>query len=248
MTTMEVRTFASRNGTMITVTWSDSEASRVLSQVVEAWKNPMQKEDVEKKYPFINKSSVEFLSNLLDVSSRPYRRLTEAQSFWFHHYYKNIMDVRIGLTSASSLKSPVRSSGAKYQKIVELFANVSEKVLYPRIVFYGLLGGQNVAFSRLSVRAKTPGSISVKVGKTYVGKISKETFVFEPSVIPAELVVPIEQICEEFNADPTDFAAKYGHRTGRCCFCSRLLTDERSTAVGYGPVCAESYRLPWGNQ
>lgn len=41
-------------------------------------------------------------------------------------------------------------------------------------------------------------------------------------------------------------AAKFGHLTGQCVFCARRLTDERSIAVGYGPVCAEREGLPWG--
>jgi len=41
-------------------------------------------------------------------------------------------------------------------------------------------------------------------------------------------------------------AAKFGRLWGSCVFCSRMLTDERSVAVGYGPVCAEHNGLPWG--
>ena len=41
-------------------------------------------------------------------------------------------------------------------------------------------------------------------------------------------------------------AAAFGQITGHCVFCSRLLTDERSITVGYGPVCAEHNGLPWG--
>lgn len=41
-------------------------------------------------------------------------------------------------------------------------------------------------------------------------------------------------------------AARFGQLYGRCCFCSRQLTDERSVAVGYGPDCASHHGLPWG--
>lgn len=47
-------------------------------------------------------------------------------------------------------------------------------------------------------------------------------------------------------ADPAKVAAEHGHLTGNCCFCNRKLTDERSTDVGYGPVCATRWSLPWG--
>jgi Family of unknown function (DUF6011) len=41
-------------------------------------------------------------------------------------------------------------------------------------------------------------------------------------------------------------AAALGHTTSFCCFCSLELTDDRSTDVGYGPVCASKRGLPWG--
>jgi hypothetical protein len=44
-------------------------------------------------------------------------------------------------------------------------------------------------------------------------------------------------------------AAGLGWATHHCCFCNLELTDEgdnRSVAVGYGPVCAKKNGLPWG--
>lgn len=42
-------------------------------------------------------------------------------------------------------------------------------------------------------------------------------------------------------------AAEFGRLYGICCFCSADLTDERSIAVGYGPVCGRNNGLPWGH-
>lgn len=52
----------------------------------------------------------------------------------------------------------------------------------------------------------------------------------------------IRRIC----ADPVGVASALGKATGCCVFCSRNLTDERSTEAGYGPVCANKWGLPWG--
>jgi len=44
-------------------------------------------------------------------------------------------------------------------------------------------------------------------------------------------------------------AARFGHEHSRCVFCSHNLSDEkdgRSVDVGYGPICADKYGLPWG--
>lgn len=50
----------------------------------------------------------------------------------------------------------------------------------------------------------------------------------------------------EMAAHPVETAILYGKRTKQCCFCGITLTDPRSRHVGYGPICAENYGLPWG--
>ena len=52
----------------------------------------------------------------------------------------------------------------------------------------------------------------------------------------------------EFADDPARVAGEHGRLTGNCCFCHHTLEDARSTAVGYGPVCASHYGLPWGER
>jgi hypothetical protein len=104
---------------------------------------------------------------------------------------------------------------------------------------------------RLSVageRARQPGTINVaekgKFGEaTWYGRIKLDgTFEAARDGAPAELVAYLA----EFAARPAETAAAHGHTTGNCCFCDRPLTDARSTAVGYGPVCAKKWSLPWG--
>jgi hypothetical protein len=54
---------------------------------------------------------------------------------------------------------------------------------------------------------------------------------------------------EEFNADPAGFATKEGKLNGRCVFCFKPIgagDDRRSIEMGYGPVCAAKYHVPWG--
>lgn len=47
-------------------------------------------------------------------------------------------------------------------------------------------------------------------------------------------------------ANPQEELAKAGLRTGTCCYCSRPLTAAESVHVGYGPICAARFGLPWG--
>jgi hypothetical protein len=48
-------------------------------------------------------------------------------------------------------------------------------------------------------------------------------------------------------ANPSKVAGQHGVATGACCFCRRSLTDKRSRSVGYGPICASRFGLPYGD-
>lgn len=74
---------------------------------------------------------------------------------------------------------------------------------------------------------------------SFFGRIRQDGC-FEPS---GRCTDEILETLREFSRDPADYAAAYGRRSGNCCFCYRPLTDERSLAAGYGPVCAENYGL-----
>ena len=54
------------------------------------------------------------------------------------------------------------------------------------------------------------------------------------------------QCLQEFNDNPIEIARAYSSKYGKCSFCARPLSDPRSTEVGYGPICATNYGLPWG--
>jgi len=56
----------------------------------------------------------------------------------------------------------------------------------------------------------------------------------------------VKNYLDQFEADPPGFASKMGKLMGACCFCSLTLSDERSLSVGYGPICAKHWKLPWG--
>lgn len=109
--------------------------------------------------------------------------------------------------------------------------------------------GQRIRLSRAGENSRTPGVIHVTDGKpygesTYFGKID-----LEGNLLPSDSMTPeVADFLQALNDDPEAVATAYGQRTGSCCFCSRELTDGRSVAVGYGPVCAEHYGLPWGDE
>jgi len=78
--------------------------------------------------------------------------------------------------------------------------------------------------------------------QTFHGLINKtDNSYYHAKNTPAWVVDALEN----FKTDPITTLAEMGRLAGRCAFCQRALDDERSTAMGYGPVCAKRYSLPW---
>ncbi len=126
--------------------------------------------------------------------------------------------------------------------ILALLRAAGEHLRYPRIRLQ-TPGGQPVSLRIAGPRSKIPGAVTVTDGRRngdWFGRILPEGI--WQGRAPAEVIELVTRMAEA----PAKTAAEYGHLTGSCCFCSRALSDERSTSVGYGPICAGHYGLPWG--
>jgi hypothetical protein len=140
--------------------------------------------------------------------------------------------------------------------ILALFGKAKRHLKRPAIVL-GVPELGPRASIRLNIagdRAKVPGSLTITDGnkneageRGWLGRILLDG-TFQPSreCMDALAVPAIAARLAAFSADPVTIAGEHGRLTGKCCFCNRGLEDERSTAVGYGPVCASHYDLPWG--
>lgn len=112
------------------------------------------------------------------------------------------------------------------------------------------------AFSSASVHLKNPklkvgdfvishakatsanaGSLYVREGDTYLGKITAAKF-----IRTRECTNEQEQKLITIAADPQAAAIAYGKLTGQCSCCGRKLTNHESIALGIGPIC----RAQWG--
>lgn len=135
-----------------------------------------------------------------------------------------------------------------FAAIIALFNLAADSLKYPKIAL-ALRDGTDVVLSRAGIRASRPGTINVTNGRRYgdddnvwYGRIELDGTFQDSQAATDEL----RTLLVAFSADPSGVAAAYGKLTGNCCFCRRGLTDERSTDVGYGPVCAKNYGLNWG--
>jgi hypothetical protein len=125
--------------------------------------------------------------------------------------------------------------------IVALFATASRQLKFPKIVVTDPATNQTLKLSPAKADSSNAGFIYVKVGDSYAGKLGSDGRWFPVSTCPAG----VAEFLTKFAQAPASHAAVHGHKTGSCCFCSRPLTDAVSVAVGYGPVCAETYGLPY---
>ena len=106
---------------------------------------------------------------------------------------------------------------------------------------------QAVVLNRAGDRSKYTGQIMVTDGRPfgvnkYFGRID-HSGVFHAT---DSATAAISELLRRLGENPAEVASEYGRLTGNCCFCSRRLDDARSTAVGYGKICASKYGLPWG--
>lgn len=134
--------------------------------------------------------------------------------------------------SADALKGAAR--------IAEMLKVAAEKLKKPAIEVQ-TEDGKSVVFSWYGKTA----TVYIKTGRQYGaglwGRIGPCLSLRLHHSTPAD----VEMLVEDFGSDVEGIALRHGRKTGVCCFCSRPLKDERSTAHGYGPVCAESFKLPW---
>lgn len=129
-----------------------------------------------------------------------------------------------------------------FTNLRDFFDQAATKLATPKVAFAGL------RLNRSGDRSKSPGIVHVTNGRgwddpsrEWYGSIKRDGSFLPTRSCPDD----VRDFLVEFNADPVAVAASHGKNSGNCCFCVKELTQERSRSVGYGPVCAKSYQLPW---
>jgi hypothetical protein len=133
----------------------------------------------------------------------------------------------------------------------------------PKIKLAGLVAMLvNAAASKLkrpSILLTTPDGVEVKLTiagerSRYTGAVMIASATFRGPyygrVMPdgkffagRDFTDEIGEMLNAMSADPKGSAAAQGHLTGRCCFCRKMLSDDKSIKLGYGPVCAKKFGL-----
>lgn len=176
----------------------------------------------------------EFATSLINQADR--RELSDKQMFWVE---------KLTARGNGEQAEPKAEQVGDMAGVIALFDKAKKHLKYPAIVLRAS-SEITLRFNVASAQARVPGSVNVVNygSRAWYGRVQTNGR-FEPSTgnpAPAEVVEAIKR----FACDPAGVAAEHGRLTGNCCFCNIPLTDERSTAVGYGPVCAKNWGLPWG--
>lgn len=130
--------------------------------------------------------------------------------------------------------------------ILALLTRAGAKLKRPKVRLE-TASGQRVVLSIAGDRSRYTGSVMLTDGRpfgenTYFGRIDPTGALTAAHAMTAEVL----DLLRRFATDPAGTGSVIGKAIGSCCFCSRQLETKESLAVGYGPVCAENYGLPWG--
>lgn len=119
-------------------------------------------------------------------------------------------------------------------RIVTLFGNARKALLKKPVLRVG-----EITLSLAAESSKNPGSVYVKNGETYLGKISPEGIYAPSFAATAETIELVKATAE----DPLGIAVAYGRRTGNCACCGRTLTNRVSVELGIGPICRDNWGM-----
>lgn len=180
-----------------------------------------------------------FLS--LESSRLKYGKLTEKQEFWYRKMYAQALGLE-------AKPEPKVVQVGNFAGVMKLFAKAKQHLKYPAIMLKNAIVG-DVKLSLAGPNAKAPGTVNVTDGKPYgqgnvwYGRVSGDgDWQVNPKVSEDKQEV-VGSLLKSLSRSPAKVAAEHGKLTGNCCFCSKKLTDPKSTAVGFGLTCAGHYGL-----
>lgn len=164
-------------------------------------------------------------------------KLSDKQWFWVE---KLVADAN------KPKPEPVVVSVGSFKRVMDLFARAREHLKWPKINLQ--VNDQPIMLSVAGPAAKKPGTVNVTDGGPYgqnkwFGRVTPEGEWEVNMRAPQESLAEVEGLLLKLARKPAETAKEYGRLTGRCCFCNKKLTDERSTAAGFGETCAQHYGL-----
>lgn len=189
--------------------------------------------------PKLPKGKQEFAASLTGQATKK-GRLSEKQWEW--------VDRLIDLAANPPAPPKAIDLGSSVAGVIALFDKAASHLKRPKIRLS--VADTPVRLMRFGSESMFPGAVGVRAGgsdpsypRFYVGRIEQDGR-FLPKR-EAEEFPFLEDLLTAIAADPAKVMADYGKLAGACCMCGKGLDVEQSTHVGYGPVCAKKWGLPY---
>ena len=186
--------------------------------------------------PALGYGDAKFANDLLGNFAQ-WGRLSEKQLHWVE---------TLTARGLAPKQAPIAQVTVDFKNIQDMF-DLAGKTLKRIKVKLQAVGGQAVVFNRAGPMSKYAGQVMITDGlpfgeNKFFGRIDVTGEFFATRNATQEVCL----LVKEFSEDPAGTAGKYGRLTGGCSFCNHGLKDDRSTQVGYGPVCAKRFGWVWG--
>jgi hypothetical protein len=119
----------------------------------------------------------------------------------------------------------------------------------PQIKFDSTTASPKICFKIAGKASKYQGKVVVTSGGQYGGSSFyghiDQGGVYTP--FPKATPAVIEFVVK-FAGNPHKMGSAYGLATMHCCYCQKAIDTVNSKTMGYGPVCASKFGLPWGKK
>ena len=150
--------------------------------------------------------------------------------------------------SAPAERAPQEDMGLDVGEIrARLLRARGRGIKHPKIRL-DLGDGRRVVCSLCGPASRYEGCVNLTDGGRYPDNIFYGRIDLEGRWRPTRAAgEDVRVVITSFARDPASTAQCLGRRYGVCCFCGRELSTKESVAVGYGPICADRYGLPWGD-
>ena len=145
----------------------------------------------------------------------------------------------------------------QFTKVMELFARARAAGLsWPKIRLVTPNGSKVVLSQYGPQHCSFPGHLAVtngaafgSTGRRFFGRISPEGEFSPGKNDPRDDIAEnVAALLLQLGENPAGLAKLQGRLTDSCMFCGRGLLTKESVAVGYGPICADKFGLPWGEK
>jgi len=201
---------------------------------------------LEQRLEKLPPSDREFARSLINAHRQYRGNLSPKRQFHFDKFLK-LVDNPNPLADKS-----VKVNVGSFDGVIGLFRKAQEHLKFPKIRLQ-LEDGSPIVLSVAGPNSRAPGTVNITDGgsfgsNTWYGRVEPNGNWSPSRDVDARRMDDLGELLEALSKKPAETAAHYGRLTGRCCFCHLKLSDDRSTAMGYGETCADHYGLPWGEK